>query len=334
MNRREFMSLTATTALALGLNLRGFAATRGDSDVINASWWRRRRRFIDLKIARVAYLDYGSGPAALFLHGFPLNGYQWRGALERLHGCRRCIAPDFMSLGYTEVKQGSKITPNSQVSMLVALMDKLRIRQVDLVANDSGGLIAQMLTASHPERVRTLLLTNCDVDENNPPKKFVPAVEMARKGEFAKKYLLPQLQNKQAARTVKGMIGSAYTQPEKISDETLDIYLQPLVESENRMKQIDEYTVALGENELVALREPLCRWQGNAKLVWALKDEFFPVRSAEWLDKNLQHSTGIRRLEEANLFFPEEFPDTIAQEARVLWGVNKDEVSSFDKSMV
>jgi hypothetical protein len=55
----------------------------------------------DLSTARVAYIERGSGPVALFLRGFPLNGYQLRGAIERLS--RRCITADVIGLGYTEV---------------------------------------------------------------------------------------------------------------------------------------------------------------------------------------------------------------------------------------
>jgi pimeloyl-ACP methyl ester carboxylesterase len=89
----------------------------------------------------------------------PLNGFQWRGALERLWPHRRCIAPDSMGLGYSEVPEGQSLAPEAQASMLVALLDTLAIPAVDLVASDSGGAIAQLFVARYLERVRTLLLT-------------------------------------------------------------------------------------------------------------------------------------------------------------------------------
>lgn len=42
------------------------------------------RRFAKTHFGRIAYIERGAGPVALFMHGLPLNGYQWRGALERL----------------------------------------------------------------------------------------------------------------------------------------------------------------------------------------------------------------------------------------------------------
>ena len=50
-----------------------------------------------------------------------------------------------------------------------------------------------------------------------------------------------------------------------------------------------------------------------------LKDTLFGVEWAEWLGRTLPGSRGVRRLEEANLFFPEEMPDLIADEAEMLW---------------
>ncbi len=54
-------------------------------------------------------------------------------------------------------------------------------------------------------------------------------------------------------------------------------------------------------------------------MVWGLKDVLFGVQWAEWLDRALPGSRGIRRVEGANLFFPEEMPDLIAEEAERLW---------------
>jgi haloalkane dehalogenase len=319
MDRRTFVGLFSA-ALALQSAEVAFSAPVSKPVKIDIAWFRRSRKYADLPMCRTAYVEYGHGPVALFLHGFPLNGYQWRGALERLHPYRRCIAPDFMSLGFTEVPEHETITPATQVDMLAALLDHLQIHAVDLIANDSGGLVAQMFVARYPHRVRTLLLTNCDVDENSPPPPFIPAVELAKKGLFAERFIGAQLNDKELARSERGL-GVAYEHPDRLSDETIEFYLRPLLQSPLRKKQLDQYTVALETNELIPLREALRHWQGPARMVWAENDIFFGTQWAEWLDKNLSGSEGIRRLDTARLFFPEEKPDVIAEEAKVLWGI-------------
>jgi pimeloyl-ACP methyl ester carboxylesterase len=321
MTRRDFLySSSATTGAALMGRTPAYAA-HADTKTIDAKTFDASRKFAKLPISNVAYVERGRGVAALFVHGYPLNGFQWRGALERLQAHRRCIAPDVMGLGHTETPEGQSISPATQAEMLAMLLDSLHIDSVDLVANDSGGLVSQVFVAKYPHRVRTLLLTNCDVDQNSPPPLFLPLIDLAKKGTLVDRFIVSQLNDKQLARSLKGL-GGAYTYPDRLSDETIETYFRPIVETPQKKAQMQEYTISLGVNPLVAIREDLRQWKGPARIVWGLKDSIFPVESAEWLDKTLPGSRGIRKLEEANLFFPEEMPDVIAEEALALWGIS------------
>ncbi|MFL6429565.1 MAG: alpha/beta fold hydrolase [Acidobacteriaceae bacterium] len=323
MTRRDFLgdvlALSSACAATLAVERSAFAKPH-ETPPIDAAWYARAREFASLPMARVAYVEHGHGPAALFLHGYPLNGYQWRGALERLHAYRRCIAPDVMGLGHTEAHEGQAITPETQVEMLAALLDTLHVKRADVVANDSGGLVAQLFVAHYPERVRSLLLTNCDVDENNPPQLFMPVAKLAQKGLFVDRVLAPELIDLQLARSEKGL-GSVYTHPELLAEETIEAYVGPLVASPKKKRQANSYAAALGTSELVAIREKLQQWKGPARMVWATADPFFPAQWATWLDKHLQGSRGVRLVEGAKLFFPEEMPQVIAEEAKRLWSV-------------
>jgi haloalkane dehalogenase len=109
------------------------------------------RRYAQLKNCRVAYVQQGGGPTALFLHGFPLNGFQWRGVIPRLEHYRRCIAPHFMGLGYTEAAETQEISPETQAEMLAEFLVGLEIKIVDILASDTGGEVAQ-LVAHYPNR--------------------------------------------------------------------------------------------------------------------------------------------------------------------------------------
>ena len=115
MDRRDFLLVSSAAVItAVAKPALGDAAGLH----IGPSWYASNRRFVDLPMARVAYVEIGRGPVALFIHGFPLNSFQWRGALERLRPWRRCIAPDMMSLGLTEVPDGQPITPRCRCRCL------------------------------------------------------------------------------------------------------------------------------------------------------------------------------------------------------------------------
>jgi pimeloyl-ACP methyl ester carboxylesterase len=119
---------------------------------------------------RVAYVERGKGPAAIFLHGYPLNGFQWRGALPRLGRYRRGIAFDFMGLGYTETAETQDLSPAAQADMVAILLDALSINAADIVANDSGGAVAQMFVAkcNAGASLEHYSLCRCGHSQNKP----------------------------------------------------------------------------------------------------------------------------------------------------------------------
>lgn len=327
MNRREFLRLStaaiATTALGARERQRGGpgAVSPNSAKEINTAEFHSTRKFIRTDQGCIAYVERGAGPAAIFLHGFPLNGFQWRGVLPRLSGMRRCIAPDFLGLGYTEVADGQSVAPQAQVRMLVQLLDKLSISAVDIVANDSGGAIAQLFVSHYPERVRSLLLTNCDTEQDSPPPAVLPVIELARAGKYADEWLVPWLNDKVLARSEKGLGGFCYAHPANPTDEAIETYLRPLVSSPQRKALTNAYAVALAPNPLAGIESALRRCHVATRIVWGTADKIFSQASPNYLARTVGNSLGVRRVAGAKLFFPEEMPELIAEEARWLWSL-------------
>ncbi|HKE93580.1 MAG TPA: alpha/beta hydrolase [Povalibacter sp.] len=324
MQRRHFIgaglaALTATMTAGCATQSPRSAAT--GAQPLDAAAFRATRKFAATSFGRIAYVERGTGDAALFLHGFPLNSFQWRGQLERLSPYRRCIAPDFMALGYTEVAEGQSVAPVAQVEMLAALLDSLAVSSVDLVANDSGGAVAQLFVLRYPQRVRTMLLTNCDVEPDSPPPALQPVIELSRAGTFADQWLAPWVADKTLARSAQGIGGMTYTYRDHPSDEAIDYYFGPLVSSPQRKALVHAYAMALTPNPLAGIESALKRCQVPTRIVWGTGDDIFSAASPDYLDRMLPNSRGVRRVEAAKLFFPEEFPELIATEARQLWGL-------------
>ena len=321
ISRRAFLQSSAGLAGMLLLpagNLHGGDGKRAEA--LDARAFAASRRSIGTRFGRIAWVERGRGDAALFLHGFPLSGFQWRGAIERLSPHRRCIAPDLMGLGYTEVAASQDLSPLAQADMLVALLEALSIDRVDLVANDSGGTIAQLLVARHPARVRTLLLTNCDVHENSPPPQMSGSIAAARAGTYDRK-IARHLDDRGYARSPAGIGGSAYADPASFTDEAIDYSFRPLLASPVRRQQLNRHLAAFEPNPLLAVEAALRRSAVPARMVWGTDDPLFPLEWARWLDRTLPASRGIGEVKGGRLFWPEEQPGLLADEARRLWNV-------------
>ena len=322
MNRRSFLAASAgmaTSSMLLGCASRMAGEAAPGGVALDAAAFHSARRYAKTRFGNIAYIERGSGPAALFLHGFPLNSYQWRGALDRLSPYRRCIAPDFLGMGYTQVAEGQSCAPEAQVDMLLALLEALSVASVDVVANDSGGAVAQLLVAQHRDRVRTLLLTNCDAEDDSPPPALLPVIELAKEGRFVGEWLGRWHADRTLARSPEGIGGMCYANPAHPTDEAIDTYFGPLLSTQQRTDNAHAYAVALERNALAGIGPALRRCKVPTRIVWGTGDTIFSASSAKRLDHDFGHSRGVRLLEGSKLFWPEERPDVIAEEAQRLW---------------
>src|SRR5246127_61553 len=194
-------------------------------------------RSIETPSGRISYAEAGSGPVALFVHGVVLNKHLWRHQLSGLSDIRRCIAVDLLAHGDTEIEPNQDVSVTANANMLREVLDALRIDQVDLVGNDSGGGIAQIFAALNPNRVRSLTLTDCDTHDNWPPEAFKPFVEMVAAGGLSKT-LNAMLGDKSIYRS-PGALGPAYEDPSIERDEDIEIYLRPHVRGEQRTRDLE-----------------------------------------------------------------------------------------------
>jgi len=326
MQRRQF--LTAATGLATlaaagadaGAAWAEGALPRAEDDARAARAWNADRRHLPTRFGDIAYVERGAGPVALFLHGFPLNGFQWRGAFDRLSSHRRCIAPDSMGLGFTRVAPGQGVTPSDQANMLAAFLDALKIATVDLVANDSGGAVAQIFVTRFPDRVRTLLLTNCDVEPDSPPPALQPVLALAREGTYPDQWLVPWFKDPKLARSPEGFGGMCFSDPSQPTDAAIAMYFGPLVATAASKALVNAYTLGLDPNPLAGIEASLRRCAVPTRIVWGMADDIFDKRSPDYLAAILPNAKGVRRLPKAKLFWPEEYPDVVAEEALRLWG--------------
>ncbi len=287
---------------------------------MNPSDFAQLRKMIDTPFGRIATYETGRGPAALFVHGYPLSAYHWRHQLEGLADCRRCIAVDLMGLGHSEPTPETGVGYPEQARMLAAVTDALGLEEIDLVGNDSGGSIAQLLAVSAPSRIRTLTLTNCEVAENNPPAALAPLVEMARAGQ------VPAMFDALVADVdaARGALAPAFDRPEvAITAERLAYDVAPLLASEDRRRRLNEYLTELSAEVTLGIVPDLERFQRPVLVVWGDADGYMPVESARWLEAHVPGVERVVLVAGGKLFFPEEEHELLNRELRAFWGASR-----------
>jgi pimeloyl-ACP methyl ester carboxylesterase len=207
--------------------------------------------------------------------------------------------------------------------MIAEVLDKLGIEKIDLVANDSGGAIAQIFAVHYPNRLTSLVLTNCDVHDGWPPPQVLPIMEHARKGTLAPIFQptldRPDLARERYARGESVPLFRSYADPSVLTDDVIRLYLQPLLSSQQRIEAFQRYWLGFDSAQTVAVHAALKMLRVPTLIVWGLKDIFFDKKWAYWLKDTIPGAKDVIEVEEGRLFFPEDRPDTFAPPLLKFW---------------
>lgn len=279
-----------------------------------------QRRQVETASGTISYVEQGSGAVALFVHGVLLNGYLWRHQLAQLSSARRCIAVDLLAHGHTEIPATQDVSVTANAHMLAQFLDALKIEQVDLVGNDSGGGICQIFAALYPQRIRSLVLTNCDTHDNWPPEAFKPFVAMVAGGGLADT-LNAMLADKDVYRSPQAL-GPAYEHPAEVADDTIETYLRPLLRTTQRTRDLERFVNAFDCRHTVQIEKQLRQVQAPTLIAWGTDDIYFDLTWSHWLEDAIPGTRKRTEFASARIFFPEERPREFNKELNAHWAAS------------
>jgi pimeloyl-ACP methyl ester carboxylesterase len=265
----------------------------------------QHRRQIRTRTGPASYIDTGGqGSPALFIHGLATSSYLWRHVIEQLDGQRRCVAVDLPLHGQTPAASGQDFSLPGLARFVADFCDALDLTGVDLVGNDTGGAICQAFAVGHPERLRTLVLTNCEAHDNLPPRALAPLVLLSRTGLMAR--IMPRLLLSDISRGRKRMYGPGYQDIANLPVDIAAAWLEPLFGTAESARQNDRILPSLRARDLLAIEPDLARLQVPTLIVWGTADKFFPCKWAYWLRDTIPGAGKVVEIDGARLFFPDE----------------------------
>jgi pimeloyl-ACP methyl ester carboxylesterase len=120
-----------------------------------------RSRHVQAGPYRLHYLEAGSGPSLLLVHGLASNAAQDWGRLIAPLGRRfHVFAPDLPGFGESERPAGADYSIPMQVEAVRSFMDAVGLDKARVAGISMGGWIACRLAGSHPERVERLVVVD------------------------------------------------------------------------------------------------------------------------------------------------------------------------------
>jgi pimeloyl-ACP methyl ester carboxylesterase len=192
--------------------------------------------------------------------------------------------------------------------MVAHAVDELRLGPVTLVANDSGGAIAQILVAAQPDPVERLVLTTCDAYEDFPPRMFrALRVAMRLPGSAAmtasamRRPLLRQLP-----------VAYGWVSMHRLDRDVEDSFALPMATDRLILDDASRVLLGMDSRHTLAAARRFGDFAKPVLVAWSRQDRFFAAGNAERLARDFPDARLVW-IDNARTFSPEDQPDTLAQ---------------------
>ena len=117
-------------------------------------------RWFNSEVGQVHYIDEGSGPPILMLHGNPTWSFLYRGIVIRLKKHFRCIAVDYPGFGLSPHPPSYQYTAAEHAEVVSQLVRELGLSDLTIMGQDWGGPIGMRVALDDPSRLRAIVMGN------------------------------------------------------------------------------------------------------------------------------------------------------------------------------
>lgn len=260
---------------------------------------------VTLPQGRVDYVDEGdaTGVPVVFVHGFLTDGELWAATGAALGGRARVIRPTW-PLGSHRTPMTESLDPGQVADLVVAFMDELGLEDPILVGNDSGGAVSQLVVARHPDRLRRLVLTNCDAFTELPPQPFAWFRYVAKVPGLLAAILAPLRISRLRHTLFYGQLASARHR------DLWDRFFAPYASERRIRRQASDFVARASTADLLAATGFLGEWEGEVVIVWGMRDIVFRPS----LGRRLAAAAGapLIPVPDAKAFVPLDSPQVVA----------------------
>jgi pimeloyl-ACP methyl ester carboxylesterase len=231
---------------------------------------------VELSSGTVEYEDSGEGPVLVLLHGLLMDSSLWSEVIADLSADHRCLAPTLpLGAHRIPVRAGTDLTLAGIATLVTEFLDRLGLRDVTLVAADTGGALAQLMIPSGAQRVARLVLVSCEAFGNYPAGLAGKTVTLAGKlpprlfGLFMQQLRLRPMRRQP----------TAFGWLTKRGDAATAGFMKPVMQSQPIRRDAIRVLrgTAASRRQLTDAAERLGEFGHPALVIWASDDRAMPL---------------------------------------------------------
>ena len=293
------------------------SASDGASD--NASHHAQHQRasvrssVVDTRVGPVPLRRFGTGSTVvLAVHGALVDGRLWDGVATNLAADMTVLVPDLpLGAQRSPVPNRARLTVVDLADALIDVLDDQPVAKAILVGNDSGGALAQISAAHHPDRFSALVLTSCDTLDHFPPPLLRPLPLLSRVPGFTA--LLIRMFSRPRFASRPGRLNLLTAQP--VDEGLVTSMLQPALRNAEIRADLGAFVRGMDPVHTRDAARRLAEWSAPIVLAWSRNDRIFPPRDAQRLAALLPTAT-LQWIDNALTFSPLDRPDAVAHAIR------------------
>lgn len=264
-------------------------------------------RTVETPAGPIEYRASGRGRPVVFVHGVGVNGDLWRKVAPGLAAERRCVVPDLPFGSHTlPLRADADLSLPGMARIVADFIAALGLEDVAIVANDTGGAVAQWLVGHHPDHISQLVLTSCDAFEKFPPtpQRYLEVTARSRALMWLVAWTV-RFRPVQRLPTAYGWVTSAAVDPAIMRSFTTPIRTIPGVR-----RDLQRLLLAVDTRYTFEAADSLRSFDRPALVLWADGDKIFPREHGRRLAELLPQGR-FELIEGSRTFIPEDQPERL-----------------------
>ena len=213
------------------------------------------------------------------IHGALVDHTLWDRIVPGLESVADMIRPDLpIGAHLTPVLRRDLLTPTDLADSFAALLDAMNVDQAVVIGSDTGGALAQIFTARHPDRVKALVLTACDAFDHFPPT-LIKALQPVLALPGSTKVIAALYRS---ARVRRSFLGAGLLLNHPIDDAIIEPWLTRLSRPGNQ-QDVRAFLRRCKPRYAHEAAARLASFPRPALIAWSRGDKLFPDADAEGL---------------------------------------------------